>query len=190
VSIPEEDQKSSSLTDEQAQMIAKLLIDLEERNGQPQDFEWAFENGNWLRCVCVCVCFSLTVYCTGQLYCLQARPIVTLPLSSFFVPDVRGSKAVLWDNSNIVESYSGVTSPLTFSFASKAYEQVLMLAETILVPRDSARVCVYERTLCLLFVCKRHPCVPLSKVKAILQSLLLEKNHPLYPLMCEMGHIH
>lgn len=61
---------------------------------------------------------------TGQLYCLQARPIVTLPLSSFFVPDARGSKAVLWDNSNIVESYSGVTSPLTFSFASKAYEQV------------------------------------------------------------------
>lgn len=33
--------------------------------------------------------------------------------------------ATLWDNSNIVESYSGVTSPLTFSFASYAYEQVM-----------------------------------------------------------------
>lgn len=70
--------------------------------------------------------FTFTVIYTGQLYCLQARPIVTLPLSSFFVPDARGTKAVLWDNSNIVESYSGVTSPLTFSFASKAYEQVLL----------------------------------------------------------------
>ena len=62
--------------------------------------------------------------CTGQLYCLQARPIVTLPRSFFFCPDARGSRAVLWDNSNIVESYSGVTAPLTFSFASRAYEQV------------------------------------------------------------------
>ena len=68
---------------------------------------------------------ALTMYvCTGQLYCLQARPIVTLPCSFFFRPDARGSKAVLWDNSNIVESYSGVTTPLTFSFASRAYEQV------------------------------------------------------------------
>lgn len=44
--MAEEDQKLSSLTDDQAHMIAKLLIDLEERIGKPQDFEWAFENGN------------------------------------------------------------------------------------------------------------------------------------------------
>jgi pyruvate,water dikinase len=30
----------------------------------------------------------------------------------------------LWDNSNIAESYNGVTTPLTFSFARFAYEQV------------------------------------------------------------------
>jgi len=30
----------------------------------------------------------------------------------------------IWDNSNIAESYGGVTTPLTFSFASKAYEEV------------------------------------------------------------------
>lgn len=60
----------------------------------------------------------------GQLYCLQARPIVTLPPSCFFDKSAIGTQAVLWDNSNIVESYSGVTSPLTFSFASRAYEQV------------------------------------------------------------------
>ncbi len=60
----------------------------------------------------------------GQLYCLQARPIVTLPPVCFFDLSVPGSVATLWDNSNIVESYSGVTSPLTFSFASYAYEKV------------------------------------------------------------------
>ena len=43
--VPEEDQKSSTLTDDQACMIAKLLIDLEEKNGKPQDFEWGFEDG-------------------------------------------------------------------------------------------------------------------------------------------------
>jgi len=26
-------------------MIAKLLVDVEEKNGKPQDFEWAFEDG-------------------------------------------------------------------------------------------------------------------------------------------------
>lgn len=46
--MAEEDQKSSSLTDDEAHTIAKLMIDLEERNGKPQDFEWAFENGNHL----------------------------------------------------------------------------------------------------------------------------------------------
>src|SRR5262249_55840676 len=30
----------------------------------------------------------------------------------------------VWDNSNIVESYSGVTTPLTFSFARGVYEDV------------------------------------------------------------------
>lgn len=30
----------------------------------------------------------------------------------------------IWDNSNIIESYSGVTTPLTFSFARAVYEEV------------------------------------------------------------------
>ena len=34
------------------------------------------------------------------------------------------TRLVIWDNSNIVESYSGVTTPLTFSFASEIYEHV------------------------------------------------------------------
>jgi len=73
--------------------------------------------------VCVygrgCVCVR-----AGQLYCLQTRPIVTLLPSCFFDHSASGSRATLWDNSNIVESYSGITTPLTFSFISKAYHDV------------------------------------------------------------------
>ncbi len=44
------------------------------------------------------------------LYLLQARPITAV-----------GDDAIVWDNSNIAESYGGVVSPLTFSFARFAY---------------------------------------------------------------------
>jgi rifampicin phosphotransferase len=49
----------------------------------------------------------------NTLYLLQSRPVTT----------VYGNE-ILWDNSNIAESYGGVTTPLTFSFASRAYEAV------------------------------------------------------------------
>ena len=67
--------------------------------GAPQDIEWALEN--------------------GCLYLLQSRPITSLRE----LADPDGASA-LWDNSNIVESYGGVTTPLTYSFARYAYEQV------------------------------------------------------------------
>jgi pyruvate,water dikinase len=49
----------------------------------------------------------------GQIWFVQSRPI-TQP-----IPDV-----VVYDNSNIQESYCGVTTPLTFSFAQRAYATV------------------------------------------------------------------
>lgn len=48
-----------------------------------------------------------------EVFVLQARPI-TQP-----IPEV-----VVYDNSNIQESYCGLTSPLTFSFAKRAYATV------------------------------------------------------------------
>lgn len=60
----------------------------------------------------------------GTLYCLQVRPIVTLPPLAFLDRSALGQGPTLWDNSNVVESYSGVTTPLTFSFAKRAYTQV------------------------------------------------------------------
>ncbi|TVT43501.1 hypothetical protein FNT36_05280 [Hymenobacter setariae] len=67
---------------------------LEAALGGPQDIEFAQDQA-------------------GRLWLVQARPI-TQP-----VPEV-----VVYDNANIQESYCGVTTPLTFSFAQRAYATV------------------------------------------------------------------
>ena len=72
-----------------------------EHFGSPQDIEWAFDERG--------------------LHMLQSRPITTL--GSRHEAETDGD-LVIWDNSNIVESYPGVTSPLTFSFARYVYAHV------------------------------------------------------------------
>ncbi len=87
---------AACLTDDQARAVAALARTAESAFGAPQDVEWAIEQ--------------------GRLVALQARPITTFALG--------GLSRILWDNSNIVESYPGVTTPLTFTFARGAYEAV------------------------------------------------------------------
>lgn len=53
-----------------------------------------------------------------KIYVLQERPI-----SAYSHID-KGKFRTIYDNSNIIESYSGVTTPLTFSFAREVYEKV------------------------------------------------------------------
>lgn len=88
------------------QDLARLVRRLSRALGAPQDVEWALaappQAGG-----------------PSRLWLLQARPITTLGQLS----DPDGAPG-LWDNSNIVESYSGVTTPLTFSFARRAYTEV------------------------------------------------------------------
>ena len=55
----------------------------------------------------------------GRFWLLQARPITALP-----APQAGVGPRTVWDNSNIQESYCGVTTPLTFSFARRAYATV------------------------------------------------------------------
>lgn len=81
------------------QAIAALARQAEQVFDRPQDIEWAIEG--------------------EQIYLLQARPITSLP--NVFETD---GALNLWDNSNIAESYPGLTTPLTFSFARRAYEEV------------------------------------------------------------------
>lgn len=85
------------LTEDQARRVAELARRAEAHYGRPQDVEWAFEG--------------------ERLYLLQSRPITTL---SALDPEAIG----IWDNSNIVESYPGVVSPFTFTFARRVYGHV------------------------------------------------------------------
>ncbi|BAZ13071.1 pyruvate phosphate dikinase PEP/pyruvate-binding protein [Calothrix sp. NIES-4071] len=87
------------LEDKQIAEITALVRQVSKHFTRPQDIEWAIED--------------------KQLYLLQSRSITTLAP----IPDPDGLLN-LWDNSNIAESYNGVTTPLTFSFARKAYEEV------------------------------------------------------------------
>ncbi|KAG0005428.1 hypothetical protein BGZ79_004845 [Entomortierella chlamydospora] len=156
VEVPESKASAAALTHDRARAVGATVTGLESLIGMPVDFEWAYQEED------------------PMLYCLQVRPIVNLPPSSFFIAldkktpssapsesnmsnsssdssissneaknkndlvDLssiatraldalaapQGMNVTLWDNSNIVESYSGVTTPLTFSFASYNYRIV------------------------------------------------------------------
>ncbi|MEM9756086.1 MAG: PEP-utilizing enzyme, partial [Pseudomonadota bacterium] len=89
------------LSAEEAAEIAALAARVEDARGAPQDIEWAIGSN-------------------GTLYLLQARPITT-PLRPAPTPD---ATLTVLDNSNIVESYPGLVSTLTFSFAAYSYDRV------------------------------------------------------------------
>jgi pyruvate,water dikinase len=99
VAVPDELASRSAITDDQIRAVAALARAAERWFGRPQDIEWAGEG--------------------DRIYLLQSRPITSL--AGLADPD--GALA-LWDNSNIAESYGGVTTPLTFSFARGVYEEV------------------------------------------------------------------
>ncbi|HEX8372609.1 MAG TPA: PEP/pyruvate-binding domain-containing protein [Chthoniobacterales bacterium] len=99
VAIPEEKVALPCLDDAQIFAIAELVRATGKAFGRPQDIEWA--------------------YAGGELFLLQSRPITSLAS----LADPEGALQ-LWDNSNIAESYNGISSPLTFSFASRVYEEV------------------------------------------------------------------
>ena len=94
---PEVEVSSASLTDAQIAEVTQLSLDVERRYRRPQDIEFCLDDA-------------------GKLYLLQARPVANVPE---YGP--AAGHPLLWDNSNIIESYSGVTSPMTFSFIRRAY---------------------------------------------------------------------
>jgi rifampicin phosphotransferase len=96
--VPQPYVDAPALTDAEAAAVAALAHRAARHFGRPQDIEWGLAD---------------------RLYLLQSRPITSLRTLSD--PDGR---LALWDNSNIVESYSGVTTPLTFSFAREIYQHV------------------------------------------------------------------
>ena len=95
---------TATLTDAEILRVAALARRAEQRLGSPQDIEWALE--------------------AGVLYALQTRPITSLDSLPAAPPQEADSPLTVWDNSNIAESYSGVTTPLTYSFARAVYSEV------------------------------------------------------------------
>jgi len=97
--VEENKRKIQVLTDTQILEVKRLVKEASEFFGRFQDIEWAYEE--------------------GKLYLLQSRPITTLGSRIN-----RKEKINVFDNSNIVESYGGITTPLTFSFIRTVYENV------------------------------------------------------------------
>jgi pyruvate,water dikinase len=97
VEVPPDLREQPSLTREQVLELTRIGLAIERHYGRPQDIELALDG-------------------TGRIFILQARPVTTVDE----VGPAAGNR-LLWDNSNIIESYSGVTSPMTFSFIRKAY---------------------------------------------------------------------
>ncbi|HET9315470.1 MAG TPA: PEP/pyruvate-binding domain-containing protein [Vicinamibacteria bacterium] len=103
------DVRVGALRPPQLRRLHALGREVERALGGPQDVEWAFD-------------------ARGRLFVLQARPIVGGPRPA-------GTRRV-WDNANIVESYPGLTLPLTFSFARRAYKRAFSrVARSFLAPR-------------------------------------------------------
>lgn len=82
------------LDDEQIQTVVDATRALGQTFSCPQDCEFAFENDTF--------------------WLLQARPVTT----------AYQRDPIIWDNSNIVESYPDLTLPLTFSFIQTMYAAV------------------------------------------------------------------
>ena len=95
--VQEELKTTQILNDSEILEVKELVKKASDFFGRYQDIEWAYEGNN--------------------LYLLQSRPITTLSSS-------KEGKINVFDNSNIVESYGGITTPLTFSFIRMVYENV------------------------------------------------------------------
>jgi phosphohistidine swiveling domain-containing protein len=96
--VPRAKRDEPVLSEAQVRQLVTWGRRLEHIGGGPQDVEFTLEG--------------------EQLWLLQTRPVTT---------PVPFGRKLLWDNSNIVESYSGVTTPLTYSFARGAYNTVYRL---------------------------------------------------------------
>lgn len=100
VDTPKELHQRPSLDEATLRRLAATTADLNRLYGRPQDVEWCIADGN--------------------LFVLQSRPITNLSA----IPADKSRTRIIWDNSNIIESYPGVTTPLTFSFIDPVYTEV------------------------------------------------------------------
>lgn len=113
IEIEQTRKQVSSLSRKNIYDLTKIACEICVYYPSPQDIEWAIKN--------------------DQVYILQSRPVTSL------TKNISGYRH-LWDNSNIVESYGGITLPLSFTFALHNYHMVYeQFCEILLVPRKTVR---------------------------------------------------
>ncbi len=100
VPVEQAEQAVSCLNDAQVLALTEVATAIENLCHRPQDIEFAIDAAD-------------------VVHILQTRPVTVL---AEYGP-AAGNRLV-WDNSNIIESYSGPTSPMTFSFIRRAYSIV------------------------------------------------------------------
>ncbi len=100
LSVAEEKQGGPCLGAGDLELLKRGALSIEAHYRQPLDLEFTFLQ--------------------GRLYFLQARPITVGGKGE----RARWGRKILWDNSNIVESYNGLTSPFTFSVIAYGYQEV------------------------------------------------------------------
>jgi phosphohistidine swiveling domain-containing protein len=93
ISIPETDKEKQTLSNEELMKLIDLSNKIDLIYEHYQDIEWAITE-------------------KGEVFILQSRPITTIP---------QGEKS-LYDNSNIIENYPGISSVLTYSMTKKMYK--------------------------------------------------------------------
>ncbi|MDO4283080.1 MAG: phosphoenolpyruvate synthase [Clostridia bacterium] len=92
ISYYETQENSPVLSNKEFESLIGIFSRLEKLYSYGIDIEWAMKK--------------------NEIYILQVRPITTIPKNEEFI---------ILDNSNIVESYPGITLPLTCSFIKEAY---------------------------------------------------------------------
>ncbi|MFK7786760.1 MAG: PEP/pyruvate-binding domain-containing protein [Crocinitomicaceae bacterium] len=92
--VPSEFKEDSALKDQELEIVRENLFKAEKMLDGIADIEFCFDEA-------------------GEFFMLQTRPVTSIDLK----------KVKMLDNTNIVESYPGISLPLTFSFARHAYEK-------------------------------------------------------------------
>lgn len=128
VAVAEDERGTRVLADAEVAELAELSRKIEIGGGTAQDIEWAIDDtGVWL---------LQTRPITAAAAAVAARSVELRGAGERVGPD----EARIWDNSNIIESFSGITSPLTFTTAADIYGRVYRgYAASLRVPQQQLR---------------------------------------------------
>ncbi|NLG54708.1 MAG: pyruvate, water dikinase, partial [Rhodococcus sp.] len=115
---------ATAVSDEEISRLVELGLQIEKIAGAPQDIEWLIDG--------------------DTIWVVQTRPITSTGPAAVPGAKILGAGEELaaddlriWDNSNIIESFSGISSPLTFTTAADVYGRVyLSYARSLNVSAD------------------------------------------------------